>query len=196
MISLADTSKSFVQRLNVNITRARRIALFFFFLAVFFVAMSVGAFASLSASDAQAISNNIQSVRNQPLLSRFETVVLNDGGLCLLFFIPGVGQVLLVYASYQTGVSIAALAITDSVSRVTELLNVLFFPTALLDGIVFGLAASEGFIFLLSIINKRYRAESKRFIITIIVCLAVLVVSEVILVLAYGLTQSPTTIIP
>lgn len=179
-------SKLLSQSLNFNITRNLRIAAFFFFMMVFIVGMILGTFASMSLSDAEASVSNIENLWNQPLASFIASVLLNDVELCLPMFIPVFGQVFLVIIGYNTGVVLSAYAIVQSINRVTVLRNILFYPTTLLDCMVFGLAASEGFIFLLSIIKRSYVAEGKRLIIAMIVCIAVLAVSEVLLVLTRG----------
>ncbi len=188
---MASAPKRFSQRLNFNITRDLRMAVFLFFLTVFVIGMILGAFAPISSNEAEAITSNIQNIQNLPPVARFESIALNDIELTLPMFIPVVGQVFMTIVSYETGVAISAFAVNQSINRATLLQNTFFYPSTLIDCTVFGLAASEGFIFLLSIIKRGYRAESKRFIMTIIGCIAVLLVSEVILVLTVGVIQVP-----
>ena len=191
------TRKSFSRHLHVTITPNLRIVAFCFLLALFIIGMIIGSLTPLSANEAQTITNSIQDIWNQgSLLLRYERVALNDIPLCLTMFVPAFGQVFIVYCGYETGVAIAAQAITQSIPSSMRMQNVLFTPTTWLDGVVFGLAASEGFILLLSILNRSFKAESRRFLLTILGSVTLLLVSEVILLLTGGVLTSPMPIIP
>ena len=170
-----------VHRPDFDVTRNVRIMMFFFFMAVFIVGLFLGTYAPISVSDANALTSSVQNEVNQSsFISLVVSIARNNIVLCLIFFVPVFGQIFMALVSYNTGLVLSADAIVYSVNRINVLQNLFFYPPMWLETVVYGLAASEGIIFLLSFIKGNYVKESKRLAVTIMMCVAILFVSAVI----------------
>jgi len=173
--------KLFSHALNFNITRNVRVIVFFFFVAVFLIGLALGSFAPISLSNAEALTSSVRNQVNQSsFISLVESIAQNNIVLCLVFFVPVFGQIFMALTSYNTGLVISAVAVTNSMNRLTVLQNLFFYPSTWLETIVYGLAASESIIFLLCVIKGDYEKEVKRLALTIMACAVILVVSAVI----------------
>jgi hypothetical protein len=131
--------------------------------------------------NAEHLRNGIQNELNSTsFLSLVESIAQNNILLCLVFFVPVFGQIFMVLTSYNTGLVLSASAVANSVSRITVLANIFIYPSTWLETGVYALAASESTIFLLSLIKGNYVSEGKRLALTIVACVAILIVSAVI----------------
>lgn len=170
-----------IHRSDFKITRNVRIAIFFFFMAVFIIGLILGTYAPMSVSDANTLTSSVQNeVNRSSFVSLVISIASNNIELCLIIFVPIFGQIFMALTSYTTGLVFSADAIAYSVNRINILQNLFFYPSTWLETVVYSLAASEGFIFLLSFIKGNYVKESKRLAITIMICVAVLILSAVI----------------
>jgi hypothetical protein len=171
----------FSNRLNFNITRNVRVIIFFFFVAVFLIGLTLGSFAPISLGNAESLTSSVQNqVNRSSFISLVESIARNNIVLCLVFFVPVFGQIFMALTSYSTGLVISAEAIANSVNRLTLLQNLFFYPSTWLETVVYGLAASESIIFLLCVIKGDYKKEIKRLVLTIVACVVILTISAVI----------------
>jgi hypothetical protein len=169
------------RRFGYGISRNLRWALFFFFMGVFIVGLTVGTYATMSTSDATSLRNDVNSgIDYSSFTSLAESIAMNNIILCMVFFVPVFGGIFMGLISYNTGLVLAADAIYYSVSRPVILLNIFTYPSTWLETVVYSLAASEGIIFLFSITNGSWRIGVKRLLLTVIACILILTVSAVI----------------
>lgn len=159
--------------------RTIRVAAFLICIEIYISGFILGSQTTLSLDDAVLIRSQVeQIVVSGPLVLR---LAQNNIEICLIFFIPIFGALFMALVSYSTGLVISALSLlSTSVTRLQLLQMAFLFPWTWLEGIAYSLAASEGVLFLLGVLTRRFREEGKTLLKTILVCVALLIVGAVI----------------
>jgi len=149
------------------------------FVLVFVILSGILAYSSsivLSSSDAQAISQGMQGIKDT-VVGIFE----NNVQIALAEFIPGFGPAFGAYSSYDTGLALAALAESNPSSGVSGPL--LFFvllltPIYWIEFTCYSLAVEESISLIISLKNREFRtAEWKWLLGSVLFVVAALFVS-------------------
>jgi hypothetical protein len=173
------------------ITKRRHIRLTFFFisLAIFIITFILGSMIPLSRQDAQAIVNGIRST-----LGTHPTAIQifrNNITLCLLFLIPLFGPAFMAYVGYSTGVVLAAAAILSPTSSPLALAFAsLLFPWTWLEFSAYSLASTAGLMIIVSTLRHKLRKEVIRFLIALVVSVALLTLAAVLESLAITISMA------
>lgn len=158
--------------------RLIRITLFFISLSLFIFGLFIGSQTQFSTEEANIILQAFEESYPTDLSALF--IAQNNISLCILFFIPLFGTSFMGFVSYNTGLILAALAITQSITGVDLFLSTLLLPTTWMELVAYSLASSQGIMFLLGVFLRRMRDEGKTFIKILIICLLLLGVGAII----------------
>lgn len=140
------------------------------FVAVFIVLSAILAFSSstvLSASEAQSLSQGVTGIKDTVL-----GIYQNNVQICLLEFIPGFGTAFGAYASYDTGLAIAALAQSTPNSGLSgpELFFILLLtPIFWIEFTCYSLAVEESISIMISFRNHDFRKVEWRWLVASVV---------------------------
>jgi len=159
--------------------RAMRVAVFLLCMGVFVAGLLVGSQTSLSTEEAELIIDELRRIITSGSFTL--QIAQNNIILCLLFFLPMLGVLLMAFVSYSTGIVISAYALLSTSTTSSEILQSFFlFPTTWLELIAYSLAASEGLLLLLGVLTRRLREEGKNLAKTVLLCVTLLMISAVI----------------
>lgn len=159
--------------------RTIRVATFLICTGIFIGGLILGSQTPLSADDAEFIRSQVEQI----IISGPTALAIaqNNIAICLIFFIPVFGVLFMVFVSYSTGLVISAYSLlSTSVTRLEILQATFLVPSTWLEVIAYSLAASEGTLFLLGVLTRRFKEEGKTLLKTILVCVALLIVGAVI----------------
>jgi uncharacterized membrane protein SpoIIM required for sporulation len=117
-------------------------------IAIFVIALLVtviGSYLPLSSSDAQTISQNLNSTLNQNRANNTLTqyIFLNNFGICLAMFIPVFGAALGMFILFDTGVALGAIATTQGYPVWVGLASLVITPVFWLEFISYSIAMAE-----------------------------------------------------
>ena len=99
---------------NASQKRKRAYSIMAIFIIAFLVTV-IGSYFPLSPSDAQTISQNLNSTLNQNRANNTLTqyIFLNNFGICLAMFIPVFGAALGMFILFETGIALGAITTTQ-----------------------------------------------------------------------------------
>jgi uncharacterized membrane protein SpoIIM required for sporulation len=113
--------------------------------AIFVIAILVtviGSYLPLSSSDAQTISQNLNSTLNQNRANNTLTqyIFLNNFGICLAMFIPLFGAALGMFILFETGIALGAITTTQGYPVWLGLASLVITPVFWLEFIAYSIA--------------------------------------------------------
>jgi uncharacterized membrane protein SpoIIM required for sporulation len=161
--------------------------------AVFVVAFLVtviGSYLPLSSSDAQSLSQNLNSTLNQNKANNTLTqyIFLNNFSLCLAMFIPVFGAALGMFILFDTGVALGAIATTQHYPVWLGIASLVVTPVFWLEFASYSIAIAESIWLFRRLTQKRWY-ELKWTAIFIGICAGLLAIGalvEVWLITAFG----------
>lgn len=158
-------------------SRRRRIITILFFFLVSVVATGIGTLANISKEDAKQINDELDQLRANVSV---EWIFGHNLMLALIMFIPIAGPILGLWILYNTGVAIAAQAITIGVSPILALLVTLIVPVAWLEFTAYSTAFAESFWLIRRAEHGMGRREIKNAAILIAIVTVILLVAAII----------------
>lgn len=155
-----------------------RIVIFLLFMGIFLIGLLIGSQAFITADQAQFLVNSVTgSVASGSIPL---DIFLNNMFICLIFFLPGLGALFLVFVSYNTGVVLSATAIISGMPSLELFLTLLLVPSTWLEIMAYSLAANEGTLLILSILKKHFKRELRTLAKTVLICAALLTVGAIV----------------
>lgn len=129
---------------NASQKRKRIYSIIAVFVITFLVTV-VGSFFPLSSSDAQTISQNLNSTLDQHRANNTLTqyIFLNNFGICLAMFIPLLGAALGTFILFETGIALGAIATTQGYPVWLGLASLVITPVFWLEFICYSIAIAE-----------------------------------------------------
>jgi len=129
---------------NASQKRKRIYSIVAIFVFAFLVTV-IGSYLPLSSSDAQTISQNLNSTLNQNRANNTLTqyIFLNNFGICLAMFIPVFGAALGMFILFDTGVALGAIASTQGYPVWIGLASLVITPVFWIEFISYSIAMAE-----------------------------------------------------
>ena len=129
---------------NASQKRKRIYSIIALFIIAFLVTV-IGSYLPLSPSDAQTISQNLNSTLNQNRANNTLTqyIFLNNFGICLAMFIPVFGAALGMFILFDTGVALGAIAATQGYPVWVGLASLVITPVFWLEFISYSIAMAQ-----------------------------------------------------
>ena len=129
---------------NATPRRKRIYSIAAIFIVAFLVTV-VGSFLPLSASDANTISQNLNSTLNQNKANNTLTqyIFINNFSICLAMFIPLAGAALGMFILFDTGVALGAIASTQHYPVWVGLASLVITPVFWIEFISYSIAMAE-----------------------------------------------------
>jgi hypothetical protein len=172
---------------NASIQRKR----IYSFLLVFLVAvlaMVAGSFATLSQSQAESVSNNLNQTLTQHRANNDLTqyIFLNNFMICLLMFIPIAGAGLGLIILYDTGVALSAISTLQGYPPYIAILSLMATPVFWLEFAAYSIAMAESIWLFRRLLRKQWW-ELKWTAIFIGLCALILIIGAIVEVLIINL---------
>ena len=160
-------------------TRTKRILSILFFFLLSIVLTTAGTLTPLTQSQAQDYRKELEQVRQNVTV---QNIFGNNFMICLVMFVPIVGPVFGLYVLYNTGVFIAADAMTSSAPYPAPLgfFLLFIFPFTWLEFISYSTAFAESVWLIRRIFQHRGRKELVNACVLIAICAAMLLLAAVI----------------
>jgi len=158
-----------------------RIALFAVCLGLFMAGLLFG---NSTTMDRETATEVLEPLKNfNPTI---ENIAYNNIFNVMLISTPGIGVLLLTYAGYNAGLIIAAIHIEAfGFNSLSNLIPLFQNPVFWLEATSFCLAASQGVMFILGGLTKRWREEGRNMLITMAICALVLLIAAYLEVAFY-----------
>ena len=156
------------------------LALFLVNLSIFVIAFFWGTVTSLSPQDAGALINDLQNtIGTTPSVA---AIFRNNLTICLVFFVPFLGDVFMALVAYNTGLVLAALPVFNPLApnSLVLLTMTLVFPWTWMELSAYSLASSTGLMIVVSATRRTLRRDAKRYLLSLLVCIILLALGAVI----------------
>lgn len=165
---------------NASPKRKRIFSILLVFL-VAVLALLIGTLTTLSHSQAQYISDNLNQTLNENRANNtlIQHIFLNNFVICLLMFIPLAGAGLGLYILYNTGVALNALASIQGYPVYMGILNLVATPIFWIEFAAYAIAMAESVWLFRRLLQGRW-GELKWTAISIGVCALLLIVGAVV----------------
>jgi uncharacterized membrane protein SpoIIM required for sporulation len=126
---------------NASQKRKRIYSIIAIFVIAFLVTV-IGSYLPLSSSDAQTISENLNSTLNQYRANNTLTqyIFLNNFGICLAMFIPLFGAALGMFILFETGIALGAITTTQGYPVWIGLASLVITPVFWIEFIAYSIA--------------------------------------------------------
>jgi len=162
-------------------TKRKRIYTVIAIFILAFIVTVIGSYIPISHSDAQTISNSLNSTLNthKSFGSRTEYIFVNNLSICLLMFVPIIGPILGFIILGNTGIALGAIASTQGYPVWIALLSLVLTPIFWLEYAAYSTAIAESIWIIRRIMQHRW-TELKNTAILMGICAAILIVSAVI----------------
>ena len=174
IISKSSSTWRFIE----NKKRFIRLVAFFASLLSLVILTFVGSQASLTQEEATLIVEALQE--SFPPNITYTQIALNNMFICLLFFTPFFGSLLLIQVSYNLGITLLALSLFFNVNSNDLFLSLFFYPWTWFEFVAYSLASVQSIMLLLALFQRNLRNEIKQSLISIAICLILIIFGAVI----------------
>jgi uncharacterized membrane protein SpoIIM required for sporulation len=154
--------------------KIKRILTIIIFLLLSLTVTVAGVLTPLSTEEQETLNRELdqiqEGIKEMDLLHSTMAIFTNNFLICLIMFVPIVGQFFGLYVLYNTGLVIAAVSLHRGYHPLPAFLSVFILPFGWMEFVSYSIALSESSWLLWSIVHRRGRKELMYLAIMIGVC--------------------------
>jgi hypothetical protein len=163
-------------------SKTKRIYLIIFILIIGTILTVIGSYIPVTGQDAQKRYDAVNDTltQNPSFAGRTEAIFQNNLIICLIMFIPFLGPLFGMFALFNTGLSLSAIAYVQQASVGLKLLNLVLTPVFWLEFAAYSIAMAESIWLTRRLMQGRGKHELKNTLILIGICAVILIVGAVV----------------